>query len=106
MSTHTPGPWSVWTESNGAHQFIEQKTSRVDSVLIAELAPAHEANADFIVRACNAHEALLAELKTVRDWINQLVYFQPDEAADAVTNNGEDIMQRIDDLLDKVEGRA
>lgn len=64
MSTHTPGPWEVSYSTN----FPDQQTIQaVGSDRILALIDCNdeqdEANAAFIVRACNSHEAMLEALK-------------------------------------------
>lgn len=90
MTQHTKGPWEVMWEDHA--NVIMRSIIRMEAL----------ANARLIAES----PKMLEELKTVREWINQLLDFQPDEAADAITNNGEEVTQRIDDIIAKAEGRG
>jgi hypothetical protein len=58
MNTHTPGPWHAEAcENNGT--LVYHRVVAGDS-LICGVYGSQEANAAFIIRACNAHEELLA----------------------------------------------
>lgn len=107
QATHTPGPWTFFTECEATPdrpqtmKFLKGADGQGFAHTVGLSEPTDTANARLIAAA----PELLGELKTVREWINQLLDFQPDEAADAITNNGEDVTQRIDDLIAKAEGR-
>ena len=62
---HTPGPWKAVRDNS--HLRLQQWDVYADNgrgKLLAEvLGDNAEANADFIVRACNAHDDLLAALR-------------------------------------------
>lgn len=64
--THSPLPWKHYAEdniicpSNGTGRILEW-TPRSANVSVAE----RDANADFIVKAVNAHDSLLASLKAL-----------------------------------------
>lgn len=73
---HTPGPWRAGQTSSGA--FIEV-TYTTEQGVVEPIATCHQislprssdqraqakANAEFIVRACNAHDDLLAALEAL-----------------------------------------
>ena len=64
MMTHTPTPWTVEPGDSilkilsGGHRIADVGDAPYWQRFTAE----HEANAAFIVRACNAHDALVAAL--------------------------------------------
>lgn len=60
----TPTPWRVEKNDQGAN-FIRGDNG--DGVALANCIPASSTNAAFIVRACNAHDDLLASLKEISD---------------------------------------
>jgi hypothetical protein len=65
FTPHTPGPWAVtkiWNE--GTQRFVISVES---SVGIVARVP-NEANAAFIVRACNSFEDLLEYLEVMTYW--------------------------------------
>ena len=61
---HTPGPWQGYMENKTA--YIE---SKADQKIIASCgittSPESKANAAFIVRACNSHDALVEALEAL-----------------------------------------
>lgn len=59
MAEHTPTPLTVKGESNGT--FVYSPRGRVAS-MEAGYQQTRDADAEFIVRACNAHDALVAAL--------------------------------------------
>jgi hypothetical protein len=69
LTEHTPTPWRVIEESDYAAPMakcefaIEAADEMTIAVLVADQVPAHEANAAFIVKACNAHDKLEARIK-------------------------------------------
>ena len=72
---HTPGPWSWNTDYNEDNVFsvwveAPDVTHKTTNICVAdcswvELLEEAEANAEFIVRACNTHDELLAALEDV-----------------------------------------
>jgi hypothetical protein len=64
MSEHTPLPWHF----SRKYRYVSDINHRV----IAEIAPLHafQANAEFIVRAVNNHDALVEALQALVDNIN------------------------------------
>lgn len=69
MNERTPTPWN-WDDYNGRTQKITGVDKFSDRVLIAKCEshllvgpPTVKANAAFIVKACNAHDDLVAALK-------------------------------------------
>lgn len=70
MSEHTPVPWERTILSDGVESEIVNQNGQViatTSVDAPETIQEHEANAEFIVRACNAHQVLLDALKVALD---------------------------------------
>lgn len=69
---YTPGPWEVWDASPYEYLRVgvwdDGKFSHVADVIDRQNG---EANAEFICRAVNAHEALVAALKLVDGWAQQ-----------------------------------
>lgn len=66
MSAHTKGPWTTRKRIGGEIVIIPTDHERMpDSWIIAECRyqANDEANAAFIIRACNSHEAMLDALK-------------------------------------------
>jgi len=67
---HTPGPWRIDAPAGS----VIIGPDEIDVALtfagsgFREL-ETDEANAEFIVRACNSHDELLAALQRVADWI-------------------------------------
>ncbi|WP_442577841.1 hypothetical protein ACSBOB_20050 [Mesorhizobium sp. ASY16-5R] len=89
---HTPTPWAV-VENDGAYMKqadnakyrieAQNPQEHVVALIVSDLPddvlPA-EANAAFIVRACNAHDQLVEALKQVMGWIsNWSPNFETDE---------------------------
>lgn len=71
---HTPGPWGCVGTSNHAHDYRLTKPNG-DTLPINSSANDHSeqrANAAFIVRACNAHDELLAALKMAEEMVSSL----------------------------------
>ena len=60
MSQHTPTPWNVVT-----HNGVSLIDGDADRIGVNVEAPA---NAAFIVRACNSHDALVKALEAVEAW--------------------------------------
>ena len=90
MSKHTPTPWSVDDTRLGimaGYQSIAQ-TFRDRSKTIADREAEAQANAAFIVRACNAHEQLVEALKQTADTLWNLADKFP--LGSAVRNTLED----------------
>ena len=61
MSKHTPTPWTVAKHERG----LVRAQGRTIVVVRETGNQDIDANAEFIVRACNAHEDLLAALKEI-----------------------------------------
>ncbi len=70
MNQHTKTPWHVTRSSVGMHHYVE---ARIGGGLVQEIASCgptegpegSEGNAEFIVRACNAHDELVAALQVL-----------------------------------------
>jgi len=67
MAEHTPTPWRVKPDTT----FIEQFENRRWGLIVADCRMTDEgaANAAFIVKAVNNHEALVKELEAQREWL-------------------------------------
>lgn len=65
MSKHTPTPWSIGITNNGAdHINVWMGIVHVASVMkFVPTGESAEANAEFIVRACNSHDELVEALE-------------------------------------------
>jgi hypothetical protein len=64
---HTPGPWKYEADDNviiGGDGLIMTWQTRSIDVGVAE----RDANAEFIVRACNSHDDLMAALEDMMAW--------------------------------------
>jgi hypothetical protein len=78
QANRTPGPWSAASEYK-LNSFL---ISGADGVYIASCdgeskdgaqdKVENEANAAFIVRACNAHDELVAALRDAEQWISDM----------------------------------
>jgi len=106
--THTPGPW---VNDEGLHNMMEFRiyspTGRViarlqDFTTFREDVEEAEANAAFIVRACNAHEELVKALETLLERANGL-----DQSAthDGLSNCNAITKARIAIAKAKAEGK-
>mgnify|MGYP001571673100 CR=1 FL=1 len=80
VMTHTPTPWqidpysdetiAICTDGSGNHEHVATLERRTDETGRDDDTEARrEADADFILRACNAHDDLLA---AGQDWIAEL----------------------------------
>ncbi len=71
MAQHTPGPWSIWDEgSDSDPSYVIDAKERHS--FIAKTLGNDKANAEFIVRACNAHDELLKELGKLVTWVSKV----------------------------------
>lgn len=69
-ATHTPTPWNVTRDENHVRALIRDAGfMRVAECGRAFVPGIAEANAAFIVRACNAHDELVAALRKVEHTI-------------------------------------
>ena len=67
---HSPSPWEIVTMDNGKYGWIEDSTGeQVMGLGTLRYSINPEITADFIVRACNAHEELLEAMKKVEGMI-------------------------------------
>ena len=102
MSAHTPGPWQV--AGHGTTVDHTHERSRRPPVarcgLTHGLGPAGDedrANAEFIVRACNSHDELLAALRELtRAW---------DSTQFPVSDRMDAALKDADAAIAKAEGR-
>lgn len=68
---HTPTPWTVGPANQKAHEDSHAGIHGADGFIVAEVQADVEelpagANAAFIVKACNSHDALVEALKELR----------------------------------------
>lgn len=70
---HTPTPWEARLHNNGSHWFIDADSGEGDGTGITVVDELSEANAAYIVKACNGYEELLAAAKASRTEIEALV---------------------------------
>jgi len=97
---HTPPPYEV------AGHFIRtargaRAAGTLDGRFVAELDhrdPQHQANAAFIVRACNSHEPLVALVRRAQEILG--AYLPPDGSS------GQEAITALLELLDGPESRA
>lgn len=66
MTPHTKTPWRITQATNGdiyigSDEWVLKMVDKVDFTVLPK-----EANAAFIVRACNAHEDMLKVLQSLR----------------------------------------
>lgn len=113
---HTPTPWkcrdangrflagqSDWSASNDeipSHTSVPVLAGDTTVALVVVEGWSEkklEANADFIVRACNAHEDLIGMVKLLRDRLNKI------PPANMLSN--EKLQGMLDELFAKAEGR-
>lgn len=73
---HTPTPWRMSSMRNGETIQIVQAYAPV--ARIALVSPRKPENAAFIVRACNAHDELVAALRCIDAALNQNKTFPAD----------------------------
>ena len=70
MSERTPTPWK-WQFIGTAGQWslvTEAEPTKMDDPYFVQMCPGKDG--DFIVRACNAHDALVEALEEAHDFIN------------------------------------
>lgn len=88
MGVHTPAPWRVEADEKGGE--IQGYDIRTDSEEIVGQegilgGPIGEANAAFIVRAVNAHEALVDALRGALYWNRERPQLWMDAARSAIS---------------------
>ena len=113
MSTNKPAGGAQFTPSNKElhHQRTPlQKAAHAVPMLYAE-AFAGSNNKEFIMELYNdaalletAAPAMYEALQEARDYIRQLVDSKEDEAIDNLTNNGEDVEERLNQIIAQAEG--
>lgn len=65
MNKHTPGPWHYFRASWGGYVVDSPNKNIADIHAYLTSPEEQEANARFIVRACNAHDGLVEALETI-----------------------------------------
>ena len=105
MSTpkHTPGPWVVNDNDTGMTDdgtIINLHGTVIVSSVYGQTTEIAAANAALIAAAPAMYEAL----QEARDYIRQLVDSKEDEAIDNLTNNGEDVEERLNQIIAQAEG--
>ena len=108
---HTPTPWYLW-EVNGVDftmistnpEEIDDETDYNSEVLgSSEWMRVEQADAEFIVLACNYHDELVRKLRTARAFLPQAAI---SSAVPAYTDTVSELIVEINNLLDKVEGES
>jgi hypothetical protein len=105
-TTHTPGPWKVDPSTAFNEALISARGVEIGLLYCSDGADDETelpgiANAEFIVRACNAHDELVAALQMVQrvvEWDGSLP--RPDDVPDAYA-----METQIKAALAKAEGR-
>lgn len=82
MTTHTPTPWRVYDHMPNCIE--DAMGNDVFAQAMNKGSERNEANAAFIVQACNAHDALVAALRDVLSQYLLFVNVNSDEIASAV----------------------
>ena len=114
---HTPTPWSIKCqedldpEGNGYIWAIKGKRLSEEKNLnggwkhyVQNPAVANsEANAEFIIRACNSHDALLAALMQLMEWEGDEAGFYPEDDTQQRAN---EVWQDAFDAVAKARGVA
>lgn len=62
------------------------------------------ANAEFIVKACNNHDELVAMLKESTAWVAKLIADRPEIDPTGVKNRAKKHLERLQDLIAQAEG--
>lgn len=94
---HSPTPWIELEMPAGCNDRIT--TDDGEGTLICEFPYALDANSAFIVRACNVHHDLIAELKAAREELGELV--QCRHSSDLCNCNEHCRLRNIDAALAK-----
>lgn len=74
---HTPTPWNV-RGTNGLRIIYGENGSIAEVKNLKRLVMENDANAEFIVRACNSHEALLEACKIALSKMQEFKMLEPD----------------------------
>lgn len=103
---HTPTPWHVVNGSLIKDELMPFDRDERDTVLVATTAgtataEVAEANAAFIVRACNSHEQLVAVAKLARGLTNAIMQSSSKDAA--LVAEAAESLRRIDAALAAAE---
>lgn len=91
--THTPTPWNYSTAMGSSSVYAGDPKIGTRISIANEVD--EEANAEFIVRACNVHDELLDEVKKWREHVNNNI----------VTVEGDAMLVSLDVLIAKAEGK-
>ena len=78
MSTRTPGPWYEGRQAGRSKHGQEMIASEANGKTVAVVYDA-DADAAFIVEACNAHDTLTAENAALRKALTRMVNAYQDE---------------------------
>ena len=105
---HTPTPWKL--NKAGSQKTIYINTADEEGLYLADLQNCQgtettEANAEFIVRACNSHDDLVKALKEVKEQIGEVFYSQKQDNPehDAAIDR---IVSVVGEALAKAEGKG
>lgn len=111
QTKHTPTPWILSSGTNGAVRAVHAWKEGGKHIIIAKFpdrtiedSAEMEANAAFIVRACNAHEELLKLIKTAYCIVAEAM---PKQAPDPVAfvSVQKDWLKRTEQAIAKAEGQ-
>lgn len=78
-TAHTPTPWNVMERPTLAHIETDCSNQYGAGIAVCSVPIAHKQDAAFIVRACNAHEELVAALTIAKTY--GMSYFDPEDYA-------------------------
>ena len=104
--THTPTPWDLSCHTYDGQQLIDIGTKTTSIAIITEGEESwleDRANASFIVRACNAHEDLVAALLDARVDLELARMNQKD---DEIRESLKDTILKVRAALAKARGEA
>jgi len=101
---HTPIPWKV--SLSGPFNILTAEGLLVATcVSVPERSSnSAQANAEFIVSACNSHCELVEVLEKVKVYLNTLMEAQPNELEDAVSSLTEPLEDWVGAALAKAKG--
>lgn len=97
-----PTPWRVHRFSSGTIRIMagDPAVAVCELMLLDDPDPFAEANAEFIVRACNAHDEMLEALRTTAGNIRSL------GPAGALGESYREWLRVVEDAIARAEGRA
>lgn len=104
MSDHTPTPWvvegaSIYTAAVSEPRYVMETAPRqnIGSLSSPRGPSQRDVDAAFIVKAVNAHDALVRALKTAREWISEGAHSSDPDLAEMAFAD----LARVDAALSK-----